>query len=286
MIFKDCPSRLGPSLGLIPNRDCMRRSHLGFTLVELLVVIAIVAVLVALLMPVFSKAKKMAQTVKCLGQQRQLGLGFQMYSNNWRSVVPIGLCRVWPWDGGTGDAFYWFDFLQGSKLYGKAAPDMKNAFVDNAAVFYCPTNKRSDSDNPGWYGSPICNPQNPAMSTVTWGIDPTNRSTFEFLKLSAIKNPSDFPMILDSTMAISKFPGRGARQWSPSAFAVSANASSRGMVWLAHENRCNVLFADGHAECCDVGRLMNTSIVHSVTAGVTKYGIHNWATENFSLESQ
>jgi prepilin-type processing-associated H-X9-DG protein/prepilin-type N-terminal cleavage/methylation domain-containing protein len=263
----------------------MRRCCRGFTLVELLVVIGIIAVLISILLPALNRAKKHAETVKCLSQQRQLGLGFNLYGNSWKTVVPIGLARVRTNDGGTGDALYWYDFLLGAELYGSAQPNLKHAYIDKEAIYYCKRNEESDPKNPGVYGAAIHDPRNPGMFEAKWGSNAAQPSILPYIKLSRTRRASEFPLLLDSTMAIDKFPGRGARFWAPNAFAVSANASSRGMVWLPHNNRTNVLFADGHAETCDVGRLKNTSIVHSVVAGVTKYGITHRATENLVQES-
>ncbi len=60
----------------------------AFTLVELLVVIGIIGVLIALLLPALNRAREAAQTVRCAANLRQIGVGFQLYRNDWRNFLP------------------------------------------------------------------------------------------------------------------------------------------------------------------------------------------------------
>src|SRR6476659_6898905 len=63
------------------------RKHRGFTLIELLVVIAIIAILAAILFPVFAQARERARSAACLSNLKQIGLAFAMYAQDYDEVA-------------------------------------------------------------------------------------------------------------------------------------------------------------------------------------------------------
>src|SRR5471030_1093652 len=85
----------------------------AFTLIELLVVIAIIAILAAILFPVFAQAKESAKKTVCLSQAKQTGLSEMMYANDYdNTMVPASYGEynsTWsaPWFGQGVGLLYW-----------------------------------------------------------------------------------------------------------------------------------------------------------------------------------
>lgn len=73
----------------------------GFTLIELLVVVAVIAILASLLLPALGRSKSLARSVKCMGNQRQIGLAMQLYLHDFGVYPPggNGLPRTATWYG-------------------------------------------------------------------------------------------------------------------------------------------------------------------------------------------
>ena len=66
------------------------RGKRGFTLIELLVVIAIIAILAAILMPVFAQAREKARTASCQNNLKQIAMGMLMYQQDYDEMFPMG----------------------------------------------------------------------------------------------------------------------------------------------------------------------------------------------------
>ncbi|HZP83997.1 MAG TPA: prepilin-type N-terminal cleavage/methylation domain-containing protein [Chthonomonadaceae bacterium] len=110
----------------------------AFTLIELLVVIAIIAILAAILFPVFAQAREKARGASCLSNFKQIALSFKMYSQDYDETRP--LCQVWqsPATDANGNATCW-------SFSGLTQP-----YVKNRGIFICPSNRRNRNPDPAY----------------------------------------------------------------------------------------------------------------------------------------
>jgi prepilin-type N-terminal cleavage/methylation domain-containing protein/prepilin-type processing-associated H-X9-DG protein len=114
------------------------RKSFGFTLIELLVVIAIIAILAAILFPVFAKAREKARQTSCLSNEKQLGLGFMQYIQDNDETFPSGSIP---------------NVLSGNDHFGIGWAGEIYPYVKSTGVYLCPDDKTPSqpSANPPMY---------------------------------------------------------------------------------------------------------------------------------------
>jgi prepilin-type N-terminal cleavage/methylation domain-containing protein/prepilin-type processing-associated H-X9-DG protein len=89
-----------------PSSPRARATQRGFTLIELLVVIAIIAILAAILFPVFGRARENARRSSCMSNMKQMGTAFMMYAQDNDEGLPYW-CTAYVWQGNTSNPQPW-----------------------------------------------------------------------------------------------------------------------------------------------------------------------------------
>jgi prepilin-type N-terminal cleavage/methylation domain-containing protein len=154
-------------------RKC-RRPRTGFTLIELLVVIAIIAILAAILFPVFARARESARRSSCLSNMKQIGIGLRMYLDDYDQTFPPGGKKSW--EAGKNDRNLLAVQLQ--------------PYAKNEGIFRCPSDTGFGTFKPTLaqtFGSSYTD----ALRNVWNGVDLQLKSE------AAITNVVDRPLLWD-----------------------------------------------------------------------------------------
>lgn len=245
------------------NRTFSGKLRQGFTLVELLTVLAIIAVLTAILLPVFAKVRENGRANSCLSNLRQLGLAIQLYAQDHDDSFPMNRLpdKTHPPTGCSTRA----GSFPESGIWGSSTNWKREImpYVKNTTVFACPSNQYQWSKSgyallanvPGdetnfYFPQEQRLPASYAMNgnffheavPACWLGEDVVRPRF----LPEIKQPSTLILLLESRYS---FPDLG--NWN---LGGKAPDSSTDGPFQTHNAVSNWLFADMHIKGLGVER--------------------------------
>ncbi|MEN6546712.1 MAG: DUF1559 domain-containing protein [Armatimonadia bacterium] len=210
----------------------------GFTLIELLVVIAIIAILAAILFPVFAKAREKARQSSCLSNMKQLGLAILSYSQDYDEKLPSADCSATSYGG------EWDTVVQ--------------PYIKNYQVGICP----SDSAPCQVLASQQKPCATPNAPTAAWTTDHSVSYgmglEIRWAAMGTIVAPAETMMLIEATAPWSQVGPN-----PPYSYATWTAASKR------HNDGCNLTFCDGHAKWLSQSAIMAGQGAHNRPDGTS-----------------
>ncbi|HVK04376.1 MAG TPA: DUF1559 domain-containing protein [Armatimonadaceae bacterium] len=216
----------------------------GFTLIELLVVIAIIAILAAILFPVFAQAREKARQTSCSSNLKQIGTALLMYVQDYDETYPNR--RFEPFDASDNNLRYddhsWRSVIQ--------------PYVKNHQLLSCPSNP--DNDTPSWdpefpvsYAANFTDPGAVPADGKGRGLFGQQRSPgvtlAEIEKVSELIAVTEIEKVPWVTFVVDR--GDLSHPWTHGKYAGQTFTSVYiNALFKGHSGLTNYLFADGHVK--------------------------------------
>jgi len=229
----------------------------GFTLIELLVVIAIIAILAAILFPVFAQVREKARSISCLSNVKQLGLAVTQYEQDYDETCPNGIN---PYGGGQGWA---------GQIY---------TYVKSTGAYKCPDDAAVGHVSSYAYNANVTKPSPTAPTGFPTGMSIAQyNSPSKTVLLAEVANSASYDVSTELTATASSFGGSAAGvgiggAWDPSGYNSNFGidgGTATSLKWATgylrnsltgaaqqdftnatgrHQNGSNFLMADNHAK--------------------------------------
>jgi len=277
-----------------------RRKTNGFTLIELLVVIAIIAILAAILFPVFAQAREKARQTSCVSNEKQMALSVLMYSQDYDELFP----EAFGADPGTTG---WATIYRLPVPISWAVPADARAnaatgnwinscapYTKNYQVVHCPS-----STNVGYQGGNSYTGSGAALVSLTYN------GLLQSYSQAGVVTPANLPMLTEGYGKAAlqgyslAFPALACPNPAAACTYVPVTATgcaagnggtsdwfgSFGQTEPVHSGMTNVAFVDGHVKSRRVGGSANgtgyqidfwTSYTADVAASYWYDGCHAW----------
>jgi len=258
---------------MIQCNTISRNRDRGFTLIELLVVIAIIAILAAILFPVFAQAKEAAKKTVCLNSVKEVALASVMYCGDYDDTEAFGInllltdtryeLRSWY-------AYIYYELPDFDNPHFDSTQGLFGPYMKNQAIYGCP-----DSDpmlagelSPAFPNGFGVNDSLMVLELPAWGIPlvpPVNNSQ--------VAAPAETILIADAVGVGDNGDGTVSlthQTW------IDGPSYSQPETWGIHTKRASVGWADGHAKSQVVSLRPNLAAYYgeaTIKAGSEKYNV-------------